>query len=455
MVLFQSAQHLDGHAAVDRGIVVAIEFGDPLGERLRRFGGVLLQCGGQRRQLDPLHALVAQLLEVIAFGRAAVGRAERVEQMRVFGAVGRPAGECGFVGLLLRHRAEPLQPQQLALPFFPCVGDRSVFGGVADAGRRVGLLRRRDDSQPSCAQVDLHRVRPFDDIGHGVGRDVLLGVARKTVDHREVALADSLRGDGEVARRAVGYVFAAEFRRSVLAVGIDAEEREVARMARPHPVVGIAAELADRRGRRPDQPHVVELLVDEEELLVAVIHLLDRRAVTSLFGGLLADLFGGFARRQAVGHLFHAHQPPHPQPLVGQLFRAVARPESVGQVVVFDGRMALYGAVTAVVVGHEQSFGRDQLARAAAVEEHDGVLHRRFVDGVDVFGREAESLGAHVVDPFADQARQPHPLVGAGLRGGDCRQRRQQDRRCDSRHTTGALPAGGGVERSFHDYTIV
>ena len=55
----------------------------------------------------------------------------------------------------------------------------------------------------------------------------------------------------------------------------------------------------------------------------------------------------------------------------------------------------------------------------------------------------------------ADQARQPHPLVGAGLRGGDCRQRRQQDRRCDSRHTTRALPAGGGVERSFHDYTIV
>ena len=49
----------------------------------------------------------------------------------------------------------------------------------------------------------------------------------------------------------------------------------------------------------------------------------------------------------------------------------------------------------------------------------------------------------------------PLLFIGAGLRGGDCRQRRQQDRRCDSRHTTGALPAGGGVERSFHDYTII
>ena len=195
--------------------------------------------------------------------------------MRVFGAVGRPAGKCGFVGLLLRHRAEPLQPQQLALPFFPCVGDRSVFGGVADAGRRVGLLRRRDDFQPSCAQVDLHRVRPFDDIGHGVGRDVLLRVARKTVDHREVALADSLRRDGEVARRAVGYVFAAEFRRSVLAVGIDAEEREVARMARPHPVVGIAAELADRRRRSCHETDVGVVAVYEQEILIAVKERLD------------------------------------------------------------------------------------------------------------------------------------------------------------------------------------
>ena len=61
----------------------------------------------------------------------------------------------------------------------------------------------------------------------------------------------------------------------------------------PDPVVGVAAELADRRGRRGDQTHVVELFVDEEELLVAIIHLLDGGLVSDPFGfGLADDLLG-------------------------------------------------------------------------------------------------------------------------------------------------------------------
>ena len=60
------------------------------------------------------------------------------------------------------------------------------------------------------------------------------------------------------------------------------------------------------------------------------------------------------------------------------------------------------------------TFGRNQFARAAAVEQHHGILHRGFVDRVDVFGREAESFGAHVVDALRDEAREPHALVGGG-----------------------------------------
>ena len=80
----------------------------------------------------------------------------------------------------------------------------------------------------------------------------------------------------------------------------------------------------------------------------------------------------------------------------------------------FDARMRLYGVVAAVVVGEQQPFGRNQFARAAAVEQHHGILHRGFVDRVDVFGREAESFGAHVVDALRDEAREPHALVGGG-----------------------------------------
>ena len=115
---------------------------------------------------------------------------------------------------------------------------------------------------------------------------------------------------------------------------------------------------------------------------------------------------------QPVGHLLHADEEFHVELLVGQLLGARHGPESVGQVVVLDARMRLYGVVTAVVVGQQQSFGRDQLARAAAVEQHHGVFHRSLVDRIDVFGREAEAFCAHVVDALRNQAREPHALVG-------------------------------------------
>ena len=184
-------------------------------------------------------------------------------------------------------------------------------------------------------------------------------------------------------------------------------------MPGPCPVVGVAAELADRRGRSTYQADIVELLVDEQELLVAVVHLFDRGFVARAFGlGFFDDLRGRLARGDPVGHLLHADEEADPEFFVGQLLGPRHGPETVGQVVVFDARMRLYGVVAAVVVGEQQAFGRNEFARTAAVEEYDGVFHRGLVDRVDVFGREAEAFCTHVVDAFGDQAREPHALVG-------------------------------------------
>ena len=83
-------------------------------------------------------------------------------------------------------------------------------------------------------------------------------------------------------------------------------------MARPHPVVGVAAEFADRRRRSRNEPHVVELFIDEKELLIAVIHLFDGCAVTSALFGLLADRLFCLSGGQTVGYLLHADEKPHP-----------------------------------------------------------------------------------------------------------------------------------------------
>ena len=411
----QPVQHLCGYAPVDGRIVVAVEFGDPLGERLRRIGGIEPQRSTQRRQFDPLHALVAQLLEVIPFGRRLVGCVQRVEQRHAVGPPSGPACECGFVGPFLSQRAQLTQSQQLALPLLPCVGDRGVFGGVMDAQRRVALLCRGDDVEAPRADGDLGRVGALGDVSHGVREDVLLRIAGEAVDHREIPLFDPGGRDGEMPLGAVGNILGRVGGGLVVLAGVDAEEREVARVAGPYPVVGVAAELADRRGRRADQAYVVELLVDEQKLLVAVVHLLDRGLVALAFGLGPADDFGlRFARSDTVGDLFHADEEAYVELLVGQFLPARHGPEAVGQVVVFDARMRLYGVVAAVVVGEQHPFGRNQFARAAAVEQHHGILHRGFVDRVDVFGREAESFGAHVVDALRDEAREPHALVGGG-----------------------------------------
>ena len=331
----------------------------------------------------------------------------------VFGVLHGPESELRLVIEFCCDGPAAVDAQRFALPFFPGVGDRGVFGGIVDAQRGVGLLRFGDDVEAPRADSDLGRIGTLGDVGHGVGKDILLRVARESVDHREIALFDPFRRYREMFFRTIRNVPGRVGRRAVVFRSIDAEHREVARVAGPDPVVGVAPELADRRGRRGHEAHVVELLVDEQELLVAVVHLFDRGFVARAFGfGFADDLLRRLACGDPVGHIVHADEEADPEFFVRQLLGPGHGPETIGQVVVLDGRMFLNGVVAAMVVGEQQAFGRDEFARTAAVEEHDGVLHRGLVDRVDVFGREAEAFCAHVVDAFGDQAREPHALVG-------------------------------------------
>ena len=71
----------------------------------------------------------------------------------------------------------------------------------------------------------------------------------------------------------------------------------------------------------------------------------------------------------------------------------------------------LYRAVPAVVVGQKQPLVGNQLARTSAAEKHYGIFERSLVDAVNVFGRKAESLAAHILYAGPYEARQPHAFV--------------------------------------------
>ena len=225
----------------------------------------------------------------------------------------------------------------------------------------------------------------------------------------------------------IGHIRRVEIRRLARRIRIDAEDGKVPRMAGPHPVVRIPAELADRAWRSPHQADVAIDLIDEEEVLVAVVERLHRSLQSPAAGaGLLHELraagpdHGVPPRgRRPVGdllqddgrHILHPIQETDRQSRAGQFLLARHRPEAVFQVVVLDAAVPCDLVIAAVVVGQQQPLRGNEFARAAAAEEHDRVLEGSLVDAVDIFRAQAEALGLHVGDAAADQRRQPHPLI--------------------------------------------
>ena len=98
-----------------------------------------------------------------------------------------------------------------------------------------------------------------------------VGAARVAHDHREVAVLDAVEADLEVALGLVGDVVCAVVGRVVVGVGVDAKEGEVARVAGPHPVVGVATKLADALRGVAHEADVVVIAVDKEVELVGVV----------------------------------------------------------------------------------------------------------------------------------------------------------------------------------------
>ena len=320
-----------------------------------------------------------------------VKRPELRQHVAVKRFVRRPCGELRFEGPFLVERAQAGQPLAFALPFFPLVRYPRIFSGVGDAGCRILGLLGIHDLEAHRAHFDFGRVAAVDRIVDRVRNDVLHRASRIAVDHREISLFEPCGRNLERTARTVGDVVFGIVRRVVVFVGIDAKHRKVAGMAGPHPVVGIAAEFTDCRGRGGHEPYVAELFINEQEVLVPVIERFDGSFVMRACGGFCNHACGvGLDHRIAfglrhfiadpfqctVGHIFHADQERHGQPRIRQLFGAVHRPEAVGQVVVLHAAVRTDEVVSAVVVREEKALVGDHLAGATASEEQDCVLER-------------------------------------------------------------------------------
>ena len=79
----------------------------------------------------------------------------------------------------------------------------------------------------------------------------------------------------------------------------------------------------------------------------------------------------------------------------------------------FDAAKSLNRTETAVVIGKDQPFGRNNFTRATSTKDNNGIFERIVVDLIDILCRKTQSLLLHLFDVlFFEQRQEPHSLVG-------------------------------------------
>ena len=367
---------------------------------------------------------------------AIVGTTHVAEDILVLGTLVGPCLEGSLLIFLLLHTFETQDAEGFALPLLPAVGNGSNLGGIFETlgGRLVHgsvVVAQTDVAQGYADGVFLQSLKVDLVVG-----DIALGGAGIAEDEGEVALVDPLEGDVEMFEGLVGDVGLGVVGGLAILAHIDAEHGEIARVARPHPVVGVAAELTNVAWGSTHKAHIGEDLVDVHEILIAIVeglddgfvvcagNSLDREDGNILLNNALALCLGSFvinAFEDTIGDILHAHKTGCRKTLAGNLLVTFHGPEAVGEVVVLHSAVTGNVVVAAVVVGEEKALVGDKLAGATLVEEDDGIFETGVVDVVDVFGSDVHASLLHGSLVFAKEHGNPHTLVSkSGRHQKDC-----------------------------------
>ena len=190
-------------------------------------------------------------------------------------------------------------PSYFSRPF--CVPRRATVALIAVSP--PAFLSSLQGRHPLLGLGHVARVAPLGGVAQLRRGQVAVGPARVAGDEHEVVVGHAVGLDLEEVRRAVGHVVRRVIGRLAVLADVGAVEREVAGVARPRPVVDLAAVVADARGagRRPgarrgargtrsaatpaaeEAAHVAAharavLLAGGDELLLALLDLVVARA---------------------------------------------------------------------------------------------------------------------------------------------------------------------------------
>ena len=328
--------------------------------------------------------------------------------------------------MFLLHAVEVVDTLGDTHPLLPAVAETGVLGGILDTHLGVLFLVFVVDVEHLTTQVDGDGVDEVGFLVDGHGGQVFVGAGGIAEHEGEVAFFGAFQRDVEVLSGLVGHVVLVVHCRMAVLVGIDAEDAEVARVAGPHPVVGVAAELANVARRAAHKAHVGIDLIEQQVVFVAQEEGLDADFVFRLLldvGNDLLDVgvdFGltvgfshvvGDAVQHLCRHVAHLTQEDDAEAGAGQLLAPVHGPEAVGEVVVLHRAVFLYVVIAAVVVGEQQALVADDFAGAAAAKEDDGVFQAAVVDAVDVVSGDFYAHLLHLFLVVLQQHGNPHAFA--------------------------------------------
>ena len=312
-------------------------------------------------------------------------------------------------------------------PFLPAVADAGMLGSILDAHLGILFLVFVVDVEHFATQVDRDGVDEVGFLVDGHGWQVFVGACRIAEHKGEVAFLGTFQRDVEVLGGLVRHVVLAVGGRMAILVGINAEDAEVTGMARPHPIVGVAAKLADVAWRAAHETDIGVDLVEQQVVFVTQEIGFDADFIRSLFLDRGDDFFDVLvnlgltfslrhvdsdASQHFFSHIAHLAEEDDAEAGAGQLLAAVHGPETVGEVIVFYRTVLLNVIVAAMMVGEQQAIVADDFTCASAAEEYDGILQATVVDAVDVISGDFHAHFLHLFLVVLKQHGDPHAFTG-------------------------------------------
>ena len=272
---------------------------------------------------------------------------------------------------------------------------------------------------------------------HFRSRQVSARTSREAHDHGVVFVVDALERNGQIFLHLERHVLLAVGRGLTVFVGVNAEHGEVGVLARPNPVVAVAAKLAHVVGRVGHEADVAIGLLEEGIKLIATEIRHNAHIHTLLLGqvALLQQLFGHrFEKRLAltrivVGlllgcfslnlcrHINDADNEGESEALRrAELFGAALGKIAVLHVVVADAAHFVNVREAAVVVGQDETIRAHHLTGATATEDADALTQRRRRFAIKRLWRQLKSCATQRVFKvlLLHEFEQPHAFVGTG-----------------------------------------